>query len=151
MELKNPDGAAPSGYGILLGDIKERIRSAQYEALRAVYKELIGLYWDIGKMIVERQAREKWGRAVVEKLARDLQNEFPGIKGFSARNIWRMREFYLVYFENEKLSPLVAEIGWTHNYVILEKCKDDLQREFYIRMTRKFGWTKNILVHHIDN
>ncbi len=151
MNDKIPAGAAINGYGNLLGEIKERIRSAQYEALRAVNKELIGLYWDIGRIIVERQAREKWGRAVVEKLAVDLQAEFPGIKGFSARNIWRMREFYLVYFENEKLPPLVAEIGWTHNYLILERVKDDLQREFYIRMTRRFGWTKNVLAHHIDN
>ena len=71
--------------------------------------------------------------------------------GFSARNIWRMRDFYLTYHRNEKLTPLVAEIGWTHNLVILEKCKDDLQREFYIRMTQKFGWTKNVLIHQIEN
>lgn len=149
---KSPQGNTPLGYGDLLGEIKERVRSSQYEALRAVNKELIGLYWDIGRMIVERQTREKWGRAVVEKLAQDLHAEFPGIKGFSARNIWRMRDFYLAYFEkNTKLPPLVAEIGWTHNYVILEKCKDDLQREFYIRMTRRFGLTKNVLIHQIDN
>ncbi|MFA5810499.1 MAG: PDDEXK nuclease domain-containing protein [Thermoleophilia bacterium] len=140
-----------NGYGNLLGEIRERIRSAQYEALRAVNKELIGLYWDIGRMIVERQKSESWGKAVVEHLANDLQAEFPGIKGFSVRNIWYMREFYFIYGENEKLQPLVAEIGWTHNMIIFRKCKDDLQREFYIRMTKKFGWTKNVLVHHIDN
>ncbi|MFA5802908.1 MAG: PDDEXK nuclease domain-containing protein [Thermoleophilia bacterium] len=151
MKEKTPDGTAVNGYGNLLGDIKERIRSAQYEALRAVNRELIGLYWDIGRMIVERQAREKWGKAVVEKLAADLQAEFPGIMGFSSSNLWRMRVFYEAYAENEKLAPLAREIGWTHNYVIFEKCKDDLQREFYIRMTRKFGWTKPVLIHQIDN
>ena len=155
-ERMQDDGGAfarrtPDAYGNLLGEIRERIRSAQYEALRAVNKELIALYWDIGQMIVERQAREKWGRAVVERLARDLQAEFPGIKGFSASNLWRMRLFYEAYAENEKLAPMVREIGWVHNLVIFEKCKDDLQREFYIRMTRKFGWTKNVLIHHIDN
>lgn len=62
-----------------------------------------------------------------------------------------MREFYLSYYAKEKLSPLVAEIGWSHNLVIMQKCKDDLQREFYIRMTRKFGWTKNVLIHQIEN
>ncbi|MFA6002092.1 MAG: PDDEXK nuclease domain-containing protein [Thermoleophilia bacterium] len=151
MNDKTPDGAAVNGYGNLLGDIKERIRSAQYAALRAVNRELIGLYWDIGRMIVERQAREKWGKAVVEKLAADLQAEFPGIMGFSSSNLWRMRVFFEAYAENEKLAPLAREIGWTHNYVIFEKCKDDLQREFYIRMTRKFGWTKPVLIHQIDN
>ena len=138
-------------YTTLLGEIKQRIRSAQYEALKSVNKELIALYWDIGRMIVERQEGETWGKSVVERLAHDLQIEFSGIGGFSARNIWRMRIFYLTYKDNEKLTPMVAEIGWTHNLVIMEGCKDDLQREFYIRMTRKFGWTKNLLLHHLEN
>ncbi|MHB8160256.1 MAG: PDDEXK nuclease domain-containing protein [Thermoleophilia bacterium] len=148
---KAPHGKPSLGYGNLLGEIKDRIRSAQYEALRAVNKELIGLYWDIGRMIVERQKGETWGKAVVERLAYDLQSEFPGIQGFSSLNIWRMRKLFVTYGNNEKLSPLVTEIAWTHNLVILNKCKDDLQREFYIRMTRKFGWTKNVLIHQIDN
>jgi predicted nuclease of restriction endonuclease-like (RecB) superfamily len=141
----------PKDYAILLNDIKQRIRSAQYEALKAVNKELISLYWDIGRIIVERQKEEKWGKSTVEQLAKDLQAEFPGMGGFSSRNIWRMRSFYITYEGNPKLPPLVAEIGWTHNYTILEKCKDNLEREFYIRMTRKFGWTKNVLIHQIDN
>lgn len=141
----------PTDYPALLGDIKQRIRAAQYEALKAVNKELIALYWDIGRMIVERQQAKVWGKSIVERLAQDLQAEFPGVGGFSARNIWYMRNFYLTYSGNEKLQPMVAEIGWTHNLVIMERCKDDLQREFYIRMTRKFGWTKNVLVHQIEN
>jgi predicted nuclease of restriction endonuclease-like (RecB) superfamily len=91
------------------------------------------------------------GKSVVEQLAQDIQAEFPSISGFSSRNVWRMQDFYLSYCNSQKLTPLVAEIGWTHNLVILEKCKDDLQREFYIRMTRKFGWTKNVLIHQIEN
>jgi len=138
-------------YGNLLGDIKQRIRSAQYAALKAVNKELIALYWDIGKLIVERQQEAGWGKSIVEQLAKDLQNEFPGISGFSARNIWRMRDFYVSYYANEKLTPLVTEISWSHNLVIMQKCKDDLEREFYIRMARKYGWTKNVLVHQIEN
>ena len=80
-------------YKTLLSDIKQRIRDAQYQALREVNKELIGLYRDIGQMIVEKQKGETWGKSVVENLAKDLQNEFPGISGFSARNIWYMRDF----------------------------------------------------------
>jgi predicted nuclease of restriction endonuclease-like (RecB) superfamily len=102
-------------------------------------------------MIVTRQQGASWGKSVVEQLAKDLQAEFPGISGFSVRNIWNMRSFYVAYSQNEKLQPMVAEIGWTHNLVILEKCKDDLEREFYIRMARKFGWTKNVLIHQIEN
>ena len=139
------------GYGSLLGEIKQRIRSAQYEALRAVNKELISLYWDIGRLIVERQQGETWGKSVVEQLSQDLQAEFPGISGFSPRNIWRMREFYLTYHANEKLTTLVAEISWSHNLTIMSNCKDDLSREFYIRMSRRYGWTKNVLDHQIEN
>ena len=141
-----------TNYGEVLAEIKQRIHTAQYEALRAVNSKLISLYWDIGKIIVSRQAdEESWGKGVVEQLAKDLQAEFPGVTGFSARNIWNMRNFYLTYTENAKLQPMVAEIGWTHNLVILTKCKDDLEREFYIRMTRKYGWTKNVLIHHLEN
>jgi predicted nuclease of restriction endonuclease-like (RecB) superfamily len=138
-------------YAVLLAEIKERIRSAQYAALKAVNKELIALYWDIGRMIVERQKGESWGDAVVEKLAEDLRAEFPGMAGFSRRNVFNMRQFYLACQSLPKVQPLVAQISWTHNLVILEQCKDDIEREFYIRMTRKFGWSKNVLIHQIEN
>ncbi len=82
----------PQDYKTLLTDVKLRIRSAQYEALKSVNKEMISLYWDIGKMIVNRQKGETWGKSVVEQLAKDLQIEFIGVSGFSARNIWRMRD-----------------------------------------------------------
>jgi len=138
-------------YRALLGEVKERIRSAQYEALKAVNKELVCLYWDIGRMIVDRQDVEGWGKAVVEQLAADLRTEFPGVGGFSASNLWRMKAFFEAYTGLEKLAPLVREIGWSHNLAILERCKDPLEREFYLRMTRKFGWSKNVLIHQIDN
>jgi predicted nuclease of restriction endonuclease-like (RecB) superfamily len=141
----------PEDYKNLLTEVKQRIRSAQYEALKAVNHQLIALYWDIGKLIVSRQEGATWGKSVVEQLAKDLQAEFPGISGFSVRNIWNMRSFYLAYYQDEKLQPMVAEIGWTHNLVILEKCKDALEREFYLRMARRFGWTKNVLIHQIEN
>jgi len=155
--MMSPDKASknilgkPEDYPRLLSEIKERIRAAQYEALKAVNKELVGLYWDIGRMIVERQAGETWGKAVVQQLAGDLQNEFPGVTGFSASNLWRMKAFFEAYTGQEKLAPLVREIGWSHNLAILERCKDPLEREFYIRTTRKFGWSKNVLIHQIDN
>jgi predicted nuclease of restriction endonuclease-like (RecB) superfamily len=141
----------PKDYAFLLAEVKERIRAAQYEALRAVNKELVALYWDIGRLIVERQRGLSWGKAVVERLAADLRLEFPGVKGFSVQNVWYMRQFYLAYHGNEKLQPLVGEISWAKNLVIMARCKDPLQREFYLRMTRKFGWSKNVLVHQIEN
>ncbi|RUL75351.1 PDDEXK nuclease domain-containing protein [Dyella choica] len=138
-------------YPALLAEIRARILSAQYVALRAVNKELIGLYWDIGRLIVERQQSEGWGKAVVAQLSADLQRDFPGTAGFSASNLWRMKSFFETYRSAAKLAPLVREIGWSHNLMILERCKDAQEREFYLRMTRKFGWSKNVLDHQIDN
>jgi len=141
----------PEDYPRLLAEVRERIRSAQLEALRAVNTALVGLYWDIGAMIVARQERAGWGRAVVERLAADLRESFTGVGGFSASNLWRMKGFYETYRGLEKLAPLVREIGWSHNLVIMERCKNALEREFYLRMTRKMGWSKNVLIHQIDN
>ncbi len=141
----------PSEYGSLLCQIKNRVRSAQYEALKSVNKELVGLYWDIGRMIVERQDHAGWGKSIVAKLSEDLQQEFPGTRGFSVQNLWYMRQFYHEYNGHEKLQPLVGVVAWAHNVAIMSKCKDPLEREFYIRMTRKFGWSKNVLIHQIAN
>ena len=88
-------------YGTLLNQIKVRVQAAQYAALKSVNRELVGLYWDIGILIVARQKAEGWGKSVVERLASDLQKEFPGITGFSARNIWYMRDFYVYYSQNQ--------------------------------------------------
>jgi predicted nuclease of restriction endonuclease-like (RecB) superfamily len=109
------------------------------------------LYWDIGRMIAERQAQAGWGKSVVEQLSADLRQEFPGISGFSVQNLWYMRQLFLEYNGHERLQPLVGEIAWAHNLTIMSKCKDPLEREFYIRMTRKFGWSKNVLIHQIGN
>ncbi len=144
MDLQN------SKYKDFLADIKQRIRDAQYSAMKAVNKEQIQLYWNIGKSIVEKQNELGWGKSIVKELSNDLQSEFVGVQGYSVQNLWNMRKFYLEYEDNEKLQPMVGEIGWTHNVLIFTKCKDDLEREFYIRMTKKFGWTKKVLIHQIE-
>ena len=111
-DMKREPAAVPfHDYGTLLNEIKERVRAAQYEALRAVNKELVALYWDIGRMICGRQMAAAHGDSVVEQLAQDLCREFPGMSGFSRRNILYMREFYLAYRDAEKVQPLVAQIG----------------------------------------
>jgi len=144
-EIKSND------YRSFFKDIKEKIQQSRYRAMKEVNRELIVLYWDIGKSIVEKQEELSWGKSVVETLSKDLQDEFPGIHGFSSRNLWLMRSFYLEYKDDTKLQPLVAEISWTHNLILMEKCKDELQREFYIRMTKKYGWSKSVLIHQIEN
>lgn len=138
-------------YKAFFTQIRKRISDAQYEALKQVNLQLIDLYWDLGKMIVFRQKKHNWGKSIVQNLANDLQNEFPGMSGFSSQNLWYMRQFYLTYKGKKKLQPLVGEISWAKHLVIISRCKDDSEREFYIKMTKKFGWTKNVLIHQIDN
>ena len=140
-----------SDYPGFLMEIKSRIRSAQYQALRAANKELVSLYWDLGQSIHQKQEALGWGKAVVQTLANDLQFEFPGRNGFSAANLWLMRQFYIEFRDRPILEPLVREISWAKNLLILKRCKDDLQREFYLRATARFGWTKAVLQHQIDN
>jgi predicted nuclease of restriction endonuclease-like (RecB) superfamily len=133
-----------------IAEIKEKIRLTQYDALRAVNASLIALYWDIGRDISERQG-ESWGQSIVPVLSGELKKEFPGISGFSERNLWLMAQFYNEYHDVEFLQPLVAEISWTKHIAILNKCKDNQERRFYILATKKFGWSKNILIHQIEN
>ena len=126
---------APKEYKNFIGTIKNRILNAQYDALKAVNKELVRLYWDIGRMIVQIQKQHGWGDSVVINLAKDLQKEFPGERGYSKHNLWLM----------------VQLIGWSHNVVILKKCLDWQQRLFYLTATKKFGWSKRVLEHQIEN
>ena len=141
----------PAGYNEFLHEVKNHIRQRQYQALRAANKELLALYWWLGESISRRQAEQSWGKAVVETLARDLQAEFPGRNGISAQILWLMRQFFNEYSDKPKLQPLVGEISWSHNLLIMARCKDDLEREFYLRASARFGWTKSVLQHQLDN
>lgn len=132
-------------------DIKNKIRNSQYEAMKVVNQTLINLYWGIGQEIYNQQQEKGWGKSIVEVLSKEIQKDFPDVKGFSASNLWRMRNFYVTYSNAENLAPLVREISWSKNIAIMEKCKDQLEREFYIKMTKKYGWTKDILINHIEN
>lgn len=141
----------PNGYASILEAITNKIRAAQTRAMVAVNRELIDVYRDIGKTIHEQQQTAEWGSSVVEQLAKDLKKSFAGMRGFSSRNLWNMRDFYLSYADNQKLQAMTAEISWTHNVVVFEKCKDPLEREFYIRMSKKNGWTYRVLMNQISN
>jgi predicted nuclease of restriction endonuclease-like (RecB) superfamily len=147
MQTDHPDTA----YEQFVAEVKSRIRQAQYQALKAVNKEQIGLYWELGRLIVERQQQHGWGKSIVVNLARALQVEFAGMGGVSSANLWRMRAFYLTYHQDEKLAPLVREISWSHNIALMEKCKDDHERLYYLQQTRRYGWSKNVLIHQIVN
>ena len=130
--------------------LKEKVRLAQYEALKAVNTQLIQLYWDLGKAISEKQATG-WGKAIVPTLSKELQREFPKMGGLSVGNLWLMAQFYTEYHAYENLVPLVREISWSKHIVILKKCKDNQERQFYTIATKKFGWTKDVLIHQVEN
>ena len=134
-------------YIEFLNEIKSRIVASRIQAIRSVNKELIKLYWDIGKRIVERQKKFGWGKGVVEQLSRDLINEYANFKGFSRDNLWRMRMFYLEYKDEQKLAQLVPELPWGHNIFIMQKVKNMKEREYYITSGIKFGWSRNVLLN----
>ena len=131
------DNKLHASYPAMLKDIKSRIQIAQVKAALSVNRELIELYWDIGKLITSRQKIEGWGKSVVERLSADLRNEFPEITGFSTRNIWRMRSLYLAWTEGfQKLPQAVAEIPWGHNIHLLEKLKNPSNRVWHPKNIR---------------
>lgn len=138
-------------YKPLVEDIKDKINKRQFLLLKTMNAETINLYWEIGEEIYNQQIEKGWGKSIVDLLAKELQKEYPGAKGYSASNLWRMRNFYLTYRGNTKLAPLVREISWSNNVVIMEKCKDDLEKEFYIQMAKRYGWTKRILTNFIED
>ena len=143
--------AIPAGYSDFLVEIKTQIRQRQYQALRAANKELLALYWWLGENISRRQTVQAWGKSVVENLARDLQTEFPGRNGFSAQNLWAMRQLFNEYKDKPILQSLIGEISLAKNLLIMARCNDELEREFYLRATARFGWTSKVLQHQLDN
>lgn len=174
--VKPPLGGLPSGYAELLEGLKSRIRTVQVRAALSVNRELIQLYWSIGGDIVERQRTESWGAGVIDRLAADIQREFPGLAGFSRANIYRMRAFYLAYPQVQAivsqaarqtsarivsqgarqsgpsaLPEPVASLPWFHNVVLLESLKDPHQRLWYAKQAVEHGWSRSMLVHWIES
>jgi predicted nuclease of restriction endonuclease-like (RecB) superfamily len=120
-------------------------------AMVAVNRELVEVYREIGRTIYKQQNNSEWGDSIIELLSKDLQNRFPGMKGFSSRNLWIMKDFYASYHDNEKLQTLSAEISWSHNVAILSKCEDVLEKEFYMKTAKKNSWSYRVLLNQIDN
>lgn len=142
---------APEEYDSIFELIVNKIKAAQTRAMQAVNKELIEVYRDIGRIIYEQQQKGEWGDSVVKNLAKDLQKDFPRMKGLSYRNLYLMRDLYASYKDNEKVQTLSAQISWSHNVAILSKCDDALEREFYMRMSKKNSWSYRVLLNQIDN
>jgi predicted nuclease of restriction endonuclease-like (RecB) superfamily len=141
----------PEGYREFIISLKDRIRAAQVKAALSVNRELVLLYWEIGNDILTRQEKEGWGAKVIERLSSDLMHEFPGMKGFSVRNLKYMRKFAESWRDVSIVQELLAQITWYHHIALLDKVKDKQEREWYIRETIRNSWSRNILAHQIES
>jgi predicted nuclease of restriction endonuclease-like (RecB) superfamily len=147
---RSPADLAPAGYHELLAAIKQRVQTAQVRAAVAVNRELILLYWQIGRDILRRQREEGWGAKVIDRLAADLHAAFPDQKGFSARNLKYMRALSEAYPDEAFVQEVLAQITWYHAITLLDKVKDAATREWYIRQTIAQGWSRGVLVLQIE-
>jgi predicted nuclease of restriction endonuclease-like (RecB) superfamily len=131
-------------------DIIQLIKQSRTNAIKAVNAELINLYWNIGEHISKKIEQSEWGDSVVTELANFIQTQEPEIKGFSDKNIWRMKQFYETYKDSPKLSPLVREISWTNNLLIFSRCKSIEEIEFYIKLVKQENYSKRELDRQIS-
>ncbi|MDQ2995494.1 MAG: PDDEXK nuclease domain-containing protein [Chloroflexota bacterium] len=145
------DALLPDPYEGLLHSFKERIAGAQLRAVLAVNRELVLLYWQLGREILEQQRQHGWGARVVDRLARDLHRAFPDQKGFSPRNLKYMRAFAEAWPDEPFVQQVAAQIPWFHNCMLLEKVGDPERRVWYAQQTIVQGWSRNILVQQIDS
>jgi len=145
------DDLVPSGYPTFLTELKERIRTAQVRAALSVNRELVLLYWQIGREILLRQRDAGWGAKVIDRLSRDLRTAFPEMKGFSPRNLKYMRAFAQAWPDEQFVQQVAAQIPWFHNVAILEKIAVPERREWYVRQTVQYGWSRNVLDLQIES
>lgn len=140
----------PEGYADWLADLKNRIHTAQQRATLAVNRELVLLYWQIGRDILARQAKQGWGAKVIERLAHDLRKAFPDMKGFSRTNLMSMRAFAEAWPDEQIVQQAVGQLPWGHNLVLLTRLKQPQQRLAYAEAAIAHSWSRNVLNIHIE-
>ena len=145
------DIAQTSDYRNFIRSLKQKVQLAQIKVARAVNTQLIGLYWELGKLITEKQRAAGWGDAVIDQVARDLTREMDGLKGFSRANLYRMKKFYGFYGEDKNVAQLVRQIPWGHNIRLFEKFKEPETALWYVRKTLENNWSRNVLALQIDS
>ena len=151
-------------------ELKDKIRTTQIKAAMTVNTELLNLYWELGREICEKQEKANWGEGLIDQLAKDLSAAFPGVKGFSRRNLFYIRKWYLFYRDLEIVPQVVAEMGkviqneritlvqqvvavipWGHNLIIIAKCSNVQEALFYVRETIKNNWSRAVLVAQVES
>jgi predicted nuclease of restriction endonuclease-like (RecB) superfamily len=143
--------SSPPHYDDFLQDLKERIRRAQVKAALAVNREMVLLYWQMGREILARQQQEGWGAKVIQRLAKDLKQEFPDMKGFSRSNLMYMRAFAETYPDEQIVQEVLGQIPWYHNIALLDKLNSLNERLWYAQKTVENGWSRNALVLQIES
>lgn len=139
--------ASNEAYRNFFVDIKQKIQQAQFRATVTVNQQLLVLYWEIGTEIIQRQKKSNWGDKILEQLSTDLKKTFPDMKGFSTRNLKYMRRFARTYPDFEIGQQPVAQISWSHNILLMQKCSDEKEQLFYAQKALQNGWSRNIMVH----
>ncbi len=132
-------------------DVLKQIQESRQKVFAHINTALIHLYWQIGQIISQKVSSESWGKSVVSELANYITQNAPEIKGFSDKNLWRMKQFYETYQSDPKLSPLVRELPWTHNTIIFSRCKSTEEREYYLRMCIKEHYSSRELERQISS
>ena len=141
----------PQGYIDWLSELKIKIHNTQQHTTLAVNKELVLLYWQIGNEILSRQNQQGWGAKVIEKLAFDLKNSFPQMKGFSSRNLKYMRSFANTWRDQEFVQEVLAQLPWYHQITLLDKLETNEDRIWYVKKTIQNNWSRNVLVMQIES
>jgi predicted nuclease of restriction endonuclease-like (RecB) superfamily len=140
----------PQEYSTWLDDIKTKIQSAQMRTALAANKELISFYWELGRDILKKQKTAEWGSRIIEQLSKDLRKEFPGLKGFSPRNLYYMIQVHETISDFLILQQLAAKLPWFHICAIIERSKSKDERDFYFNTAIEYGWSRNILVLQME-
>ena len=149
--MKSDDESMISGNTSAFKEIAAIIDRSRERMFRSVNRELIDMYWEIGRYISEKAKTDRWGKSIVKEFSDFIQAHYNGIKGFSPQNIWRMKQFYETYVGNEKLSALLREISWTNNLIIMMAAKTDEEREFYLLLSSKNNYSSRELERQIDS
>ncbi len=137
-------------YLNFLQEVKQKILQAQTKSVSAVNQQLVILYWELGNDLLSKQKKLGWGAGVTTQLSKDLKIAFPNVKGFSKRNLDYMKKFASLYPDRQILQQAVAKIGWSHNTVLIHKCKTQKERIWYAQKALEHGWSRNMMVHHIE-
>ncbi len=148
--MASPPAQKPEGYDDLLAELLVAVRDARVRAAVVVNRELVGLYWRIGRAILTRQARAGWGAKVIDRLAGDLAKAFPEMRGFSPRNLKYMRAFAESWPDEAIVQQLLHKLPWFHLCTLLDKVKNAEQRLWYVKKAVDSGWSRNVLVLHIE-